>query len=87
MLLFAGANDPKEADPRLFTPFIDNRRLPESVRSFFRFGVPPLTEDYKPGVAKNGKFDPNHYNEKHSFDDESSFDKEKLTASDKESGL
>ena len=27
-------------NPELFVPFFDNECLPESVRQFFRFGVP-----------------------------------------------
>ena len=85
-LLFAGANDARKADPNLFLPFIDNKCLPESVIKFFRFGVPPLTEDYKNGVVKNGKSDPNYFDEKDSFGDDDSFDnKEKLTAYARES--
>lgn len=33
--------------PELFLPLFDNKRLPYSVRKFFRFGVPPLPEEYK----------------------------------------
>jgi len=27
-------------DPELFVPILDNPRLPEKIRTFFRFGVP-----------------------------------------------
>lgn len=46
MLLTLGPNKPAESDPRLFCQLLDNRRLPESVRNFFRFGVPTM-EDWQ----------------------------------------
>ena len=39
-----GKNDPKKMDPALFVPLVDNKMLPETIRKFFRFGVP----EYEP---------------------------------------
>lgn len=39
---FAGFNDPKKANTLIFTPILDNKRLPENIRNFFRFGVPEV---------------------------------------------
>nr|XP_039272969.1 sodium-coupled monocarboxylate transporter 1-like [Styela clava]XP_039272970.1 sodium-coupled monocarboxylate transporter 1-like [Styela clava] len=35
-----GFEDPKYANTDIFTPFVDNKHLPESIIKFFRFGVP-----------------------------------------------
>ena len=76
--LFTGANDPKMADPNLFVPVVDNKLLPESVRRFFRFGVPHLESDYKTCSHKNGKGDLNHDDEKASIEKES-YDNDSLS--------
>jgi len=43
--LLTKKNDPSEMDPRMFVPLISLKFLPNSVNSFFRFGVPPLKTD------------------------------------------
>ncbi|CAK8694773.1 unnamed protein product [Clavelina lepadiformis] len=40
--LLTGANKPKHMDPKLFVPFVDNKHLPDKIRTFFRFGVPEI---------------------------------------------
>lgn len=40
MFLSVGANQPKNMDPKLFVPLVDNINLPKNIRDFFRFGVP-----------------------------------------------
>jgi len=40
LFYFTGANNPEKANPDLFAPIVDSKRLPEKVRKFFRFGVP-----------------------------------------------
>ena len=39
-IFLVGKNKPEEMDPDLFLPIVDHPRLPEKVRTFFRFGVP-----------------------------------------------
>ncbi|XP_078484212.1 sodium-coupled monocarboxylate transporter 1-like [Ciona intestinalis] len=39
--IITGANDPQKSNPDVFVPILDNKCFPESVRHFFRFGVPP----------------------------------------------
>ena len=46
-----GKNDPEDMDPILFLPLVDNKLFPESVRNFFRFGVP----EYEPKVETDEK--------------------------------
>lgn len=47
----SGPADPTKCDPKLFIPLVDNDCLPESVRTFFRFGVPTDDEnDKKQGI-------------------------------------
>uniref|UniRef100_H2Z777 Sodium-dependent multivitamin transporter n=1 Tax=Ciona savignyi TaxID=51511 RepID=H2Z777_CIOSA len=48
----SGANKPSESDPRLFVPLFDNKRLPEKLRNFFRFGVPELKEQHEANDAE-----------------------------------
>jgi len=60
LVLCSGANDPTKADPNLFVPFVDNKRLSKSVRKFFRFGVPKLLKDYTNCSYKNEKVTKNH---------------------------
>jgi len=43
--LITKKNDPSEMDPRMFVPLINFNFLPNSINSFFRFGVPPLKID------------------------------------------
>ncbi|XP_078484211.1 sodium-coupled monocarboxylate transporter 2-like [Ciona intestinalis] len=51
--LLTGVNDPKKMNPKVFVPLIDNSCFPESVRQFFRFGVPPLTGNIKNGERQD----------------------------------
>ncbi|XP_078484209.1 sodium/iodide cotransporter-like [Ciona intestinalis] len=39
--VITGANDPRKSNPDVFVPILDNKCFPESLRHFFRFGVPP----------------------------------------------
>ncbi|XP_078483735.1 sodium-coupled monocarboxylate transporter 1-like isoform X1 [Ciona intestinalis] len=48
--IITGANDPRKSNPDVFVPILDNKCFPESVRYFFRFGVPPR----KTGCVKDG---------------------------------
>ena len=45
-------NKPKEMNPDLFVPFLDHPCLPETVRTFFRFGVPERKSKPKWKAAK-----------------------------------
>ncbi|XP_078483824.1 LOW QUALITY PROTEIN: sodium-coupled monocarboxylate transporter 1-like [Ciona intestinalis] len=38
--IITGANDPRKSNPDVFVPILDNKCFPESLRHFFRFGVP-----------------------------------------------
>ena len=85
MLNLSGANDPEKADAKLFVPFVDNKRLPEKVLTFFRFGVPQLPESFQNNNMKS--FGNGFEKGTESLCSDSFEEKEKLTSSDKESVL